>query len=116
MESVTARSIAVAGLYVAAASAQTRCSNILIPPYSPPVVARGWQAQLVADGLTKPRSIAFDKTGALLLVESGKGISRHVFTDQGGTCLAPDNAHMVITMPEVSFLAESRRLKYQANL
>ncbi|KAL2139279.1 hypothetical protein VTI28DRAFT_5441 [Corynascus sepedonium] len=102
MKSVTARSIAVAGLYVAAASAQTRCSNILIPPYSPPVVARGWQAQLVADGLTKPRSIAFDKTGALLLVESGKGISRHVFTDQGGTCLAPDNAHMVITMPELN--------------
>ncbi|KAK4119050.1 soluble quino protein glucose dehydrogenase [Parathielavia appendiculata] len=87
-----------AGLYATAAVAQTQCSNILVPTYSPPVVASGWQAQLVAGGLTKPRSIAFDSTGALLVVESGQGISRHRFTDNGGTCLASNHSHMLVDL------------------
>lgn len=95
------------GLYAAAAAAQA-CPSILVPSYSPPVVASGWQAQLVAGGLTKPRSIAFDSTGALLVVESGKGISRHRFTDNGGTCLASDHAHMLVEMATVSKLWKTK--------
>jgi glucose/arabinose dehydrogenase len=93
-----------AGLYYAAAAAAqgTACSQVIVPSYSAPVVAGGWQAQLVAGGLTKPRSMQFDSTGALLVVESGKGISRHRFTDNGGTCLASNHSHMIVELPEVS--------------
>jgi len=92
----------VAVLHAAAGSAQTACSSILVPSYSAPVVASGWQAQLVAGGLTKPRSIAFDSTGALLVVESGKGISRHRFTDNGGTCLSANHSHMLVELTTVT--------------
>ncbi|KAK4237813.1 L-sorbosone dehydrogenase [Achaetomium macrosporum] len=91
-----------ASLHAVAAVAQTTCSSVLVPSYSPPVVASGWQAQLVAGGLTKPRTIAFDSTGALLVLESGKGISRHSFTDNGGTCLAPDHAHMIVELTSLN--------------
>ncbi|KAK4151580.1 L-sorbosone dehydrogenase [Chaetomidium leptoderma] len=98
MKNAISKFVLTAGLYAAAVFAQTGCSNILVPAHSPPVVASGWQAQLVAGGLTKPRSIAFDSTGALLIVESGKGISRHRFTDNGGTCLASNHSHMLVEM------------------
>ncbi len=98
----TGKSALAVGLYTAAAVAQTACSSILVPTYSAPVVASGWQAQLVVGGLTKPRSIAFDSTGALLVVESGKGISRHRFTDNGGTCLSANHSHMLIELAAVS--------------
>ncbi|KAK7731541.1 hypothetical protein SLS53_008781 [Cytospora paraplurivora] len=54
----------------------TACSTILEPEYSPPTVASGWTAQLVANGFTKPRSLAFDALGALLVLDSGVGIKR----------------------------------------
>jgi glucose/arabinose dehydrogenase len=103
MKKGVARGALAAGLHAVAAAAQTQCSNILVPAYSPPVVASGWQAQLVAGGLTKPRSIAFDSTGALLVLESGKGISRHRFTDNGGTCLASNHSHMLVDLTTVGF-------------
>ncbi|GAB1315408.1 hypothetical protein MFIFM68171_05618 [Madurella fahalii] len=103
MKNSFAKSAVAAGLYAAAAVAQdTACSQVLVPSYSHPVVAPGWQAQLVAGGLTKPRSIQFDRTGALLVVESGKGISRHRFTDNGGTCLASNHSHMLVDLPELN--------------
>ncbi|KAK4222040.1 soluble quino protein glucose/sorbosone dehydrogenase [Podospora fimiseda] len=85
-------------LYTAVAVAQNTnpCSNIIVPKNAAPVVAPGWQAQLVAGGLTKPRSIQFDSTGALLVVESGKGISRHRFSDNGGTCLSANHSHIIV--------------------
>ncbi|KAK3987116.1 soluble quino protein glucose/sorbosone dehydrogenase [Cladorrhinum sp. PSN332] len=90
-------SVALAAcLCTAAAVAQNSCSNVIVPKNGAPVVAPGWQAQLVAGGLTKPRSIQFDSTGALLVVESGKGISRHRFTDNGGTCLSANHSHMIV--------------------
>jgi len=107
MKNVVAQSALAAGFYTAVVLAQTACSNILVPTYSAPVVASGWQAQLVAGGLTKPRSIAFDSTGALLVIESGKGISRHRFTDNGGTCLYSNHSHMLVEMTTVSFMGIS---------
>lgn len=102
MRNGIAQSALAAGLCAVAVTAQgTACSQVLVPSYSHPVVASGWQAQLVAGGLTKPRSIQFDSTGALLVVESGKGISRHRFTDNGGTCLASNHSHMLVDMREV---------------
>lgn len=84
-----------------AQSSATACSTVLVPTYSPPSVASGWQAQLVAGGLTKPRSIQFDSTGALIVVESGKGISRHTFTDNGGTCLSVATSSLLVNQTNV---------------
>jgi hypothetical protein len=102
MKNPLSKSVIAASLYAAAAVAQTGCPQVLMPANAAPVVANGWQAQLVAGGLTKPRNIAFDSTGALLVVESGKGISRHRFDDNGGTCLSPNHSHMLVEMTEVS--------------
>ncbi|KAH6640221.1 hypothetical protein F5144DRAFT_482764 [Chaetomium tenue] len=104
MKNVAAKSAVLVGLYAAGSVAhvQTECSRVLVPTYPDPIVASGWQAQLVAVNLTKPRSIAFDDAGGLLVVESGKGISWHKFIDNGGTCLALDDAHMVLEMPELN--------------
>ena len=92
-----------AGLYAAVAVGQdaSSCPSILIPKNGAPVVASGWQAQLVAGGFTKPRSIEFDSTGALIVLESGKGISRHRFTDNGGTCLSANHSHMLVELTTV---------------
>ncbi|KAK0670184.1 soluble quino protein glucose/sorbosone dehydrogenase [Cercophora samala] len=89
-------------LYTARALAQGACSDILVPRNPVPIVASGWQAQLVAGGLTKPRSIQFDESGALLVVESGKGVSRHRFTDNGGTCLHANHSHMLVELTQLN--------------
>ncbi|TVY32211.1 L-sorbosone dehydrogenase [Lachnellula occidentalis] len=59
----------------------------LKPSYPAPVVSNGWSAQLVAQGLTKPRGIIFDSAGNLLVVQQGAGIVHLVFNDGGATCL-----------------------------
>jgi len=72
------------------------CDKVLVPSYDLPVVAAGWQAQLVAGELTKPRSLQFDSSGALLVVESGKGITRHTLKDNGGTCISVSESKTLI--------------------
>ncbi|KAL2255934.1 hypothetical protein VTK26DRAFT_2458 [Humicola hyalothermophila] len=99
MKHRTAKVALTVGLYATSAVGQgAACADVLVPAYSAPVVASGWQAQLVAGGLTRPRSILFDSTGALLILEAGKGVSRHRFTDNGGTCLAANHSHMLVEL------------------
>ncbi|KAK3503937.1 soluble quino protein glucose/sorbosone dehydrogenase [Neurospora crassa] len=80
----------------ATAIAQTSCDKVLVPSYNLPVVAAGWQAQLIAGELTKPRSLQFDSSGALLVVESGKGITHHTLKDNGGTCISVSESKTLI--------------------
>lgn len=89
-----ARAALAAGLSATAALAQG-CEKVLLPKYEAPAVHSGWQAQLVVGGLTKPRSIEFDSSGALLVVESGKGITRHTFKDNSGTCLVLEESKVI---------------------
>ena len=98
----TTKAAVAATLSATAAVQAAECPHVLIPNYNLPVVAKGWQAQLVLAGLTKPRSIEFDSTGALIVVESGKGITRHTFTDHGSTCLIPDDNTVVVAGAGVS--------------
>ncbi|CAK7202694.1 hypothetical protein SEUCBS139899_005421 [Sporothrix eucalyptigena] len=72
------------------------CPTILTPSYNAPVVAPGWTAQLIAQGLTTPRSLRFDDAGALLVVQQGKGIQRLTFDDYGGTCLVVKTSTSVV--------------------
>ncbi|KAL8382055.1 hypothetical protein RB595_006032 [Gaeumannomyces hyphopodioides] len=78
------------------AIAQTSCRNVLAPAYKPPVVAAGWQAQIVASGMQKPRTLEFDSAGGLLVLDAGRGVFRLTFKDNGGTCLEVDQTTMVV--------------------
>ena len=101
-----ARAAFAAGLLssgAVAADAASACATVLTPTYSPlPAVASGWQAQLVASGLKKPRSIQFDSTGALLVVDSGVGVVRYTFNDTGATCLQANPQQLLINQTNVS--------------
>jgi len=50
-------------------------------------LAAGYAAQVVATGLTKPRSVEFDSQGNLLVLEQYRGLSSHVLKDNGGVCV-----------------------------
>lgn len=78
------------------AFAAAKCSNELHPGYDKPVAAEGWSYRLIANGIKKPRSILFDSQGALLVVDSGTGITRLVLQDDGGTCLSVKSKTVVI--------------------
>ena len=56
---------------------------------------------LVATGLTKPRSIAFDTAGNLVVVESGAGISNLALQDDGDTCVSVRERTVVVQNSEV---------------
>jgi hypothetical protein len=92
---------AVAAVLAASAALAQSCAKVLVPSYTLPAVNSGWQAQLVLGGLTKPRSIEFDSSGALLMVQSGKGITRHRFADGGSTCLTETESTMLIGQTSV---------------
>lgn len=82
-------------------SAVGACPTVLRPSYDAPVVGSGWTAQLIATGLTDPRSITFDQNGALLVVQQGSGIVRMTLTDNGGTCLAVNETSTVVENSDV---------------
>lgn len=86
----------------ASAFAASACPTILRPSYDNPVVGSGWTAQLIAQGLTAPRGIAFDRSGALLVVQQGSGIVRMTFADNGGTCLVVNQTRALVNNTDVS--------------
>ncbi|KAF2199037.1 soluble quino protein glucose dehydrogenase [Delitschia confertaspora ATCC 74209] len=68
-------------------SSSAPCSTTISPKYAAPSLAPGWEAMVVASGLTKPRGIIFDSNGHLLLVQEGHGISSLELRDNGGACV-----------------------------
>lgn len=90
--------------YVAAGVLEPRqCPSVLTPAYPAPVLAEGWEAQLVVTGLSSPRGVVFDSNGALLVVQQGAGVVRITFTDNGGTCLVLNEKANVVSQTDVSF-------------
>ena len=83
--------------------AQTSCSSSLVPTNSvQPSVASGYSAQLVATGLSKPRSIEFDTAGNLLVVEAGSGsLSGLTFREDGTGCLSLSGKTKVLENQQV---------------
>nr|6H7T_A Chain A, Soluble quino protein glucose dehydrogenase [Trichoderma reesei RUT C-30] len=63
-------------------------TNNLQVTYPAPVAADGWEYRLISTGLTAPRSIVFDSTGGLLVLDAGVGVRRLTLQDNGGTCLS----------------------------
>lgn len=87
--------------HVLTASAQD-CPGALTPSYAQPVFAAGWQGNLIAGGLTRPRGLQLDSLGNLLVVEQGVGIVHLQFTDGGGTCLSLAKQTTLVTDNSVS--------------
>lgn len=70
-------------------SALSACSSIIAPQNAAPSVAPGFRVEVVANGLTRPRSIQFDSEDALLVVEQGQGI-RRIRLSGDGSCVRQD--------------------------
>ncbi|POR38119.1 Uncharacterized protein TPAR_01691, partial [Tolypocladium paradoxum] len=79
------------------------CPNTLKVAYAAPVAAKGWQYRLAATGFTKPRSIAFDRDGGLLVVDSGVGVFRVTLEqDKGETCVVTGAPKKIINSTELN--------------
>jgi glucose/arabinose dehydrogenase len=79
-------------------NALSSCSNHLQPVNGiKPSVASGYTWAVVATGLTSPRSLQFDDTGNLWVLESGKGASRHTVVDNGGVCVGLKDGSTVVS-------------------
>lgn len=73
------------------------CSTTLTPTNSiKPSIASGYRAALVATGLTSPRSIQFDASGNLLVVEQSTGLTSLHFDDNGGACVSVKSQKVVV--------------------
>lgn len=67
-----------------------------------PVAASGYNFSVVANGLTKPRSIQFDSAGNLLVLQAGKGIISLQLDDAGGACVWAASNQTVVSNTAVS--------------
>ena len=67
-----------------------------------PVAAPGYHFSVVANGLTKPRSIQFDDAGNLLVLQAGKGIVSLQLDDAGGACVWAPSKQTVVSNTGVS--------------
>ncbi|SPO07480.1 related to L-sorbosone dehydrogenase [Cephalotrichum gorgonifer] len=85
-----------------AATSFCACENVLSPSHQTPVLASGWQGQLIANGFTKPRSIHFDTAGSLIVLDSGVGVRRVRLEDKGDTCLSVTENELLIDDTELN--------------
>lgn len=86
------------GLVLRSALAAT-CS--LTPSYGSPRLATGWSAQLVAQGISDPRSIVRDGEGNLLVLSQGRGIIHLRLDDGGGTCVDVEETTNLVVNEDV---------------
>lgn len=102
--SFSAAAVLLAAIVVPAlGQSASSCSTTLTPTNSiKPSVASGYQAALVATGLTDPRSIEFDSSGNLLVVQAGAGIESLQLQDNGGTCISVKSKKTVVSASAVS--------------
>ena len=68
-----------------------------------PVAAQGYSFSVVANGLTRPRSIQFDGAGNLLVLQAGKGIVSLQLDDAGGNCVWAPSKQTVVSNTAVSY-------------
>ena len=73
-----------------------------------PIAAPGYHWSVVANGLTKPRSIQFDNAGNLLVLQAGKGIESLQLADAGGACVWAASSETVVSHTAVSSLFDPK--------
>jgi glucose/arabinose dehydrogenase len=87
---------------VATAQAQSACASSLRPTATPKLAA-GWEARLVANGLTTPRGIIFDSAGRLIISQQGNGLVHLALNDGGGTCISVSKKTNLISNNAVGY-------------
>lgn len=101
MAATTLSILAIAPFLLRALAQSPSCSTTLTPTNSvQPSVASGYHAQLIATGLSSPRSLKFDKAGNLLVIEQKNGngsVSALTLQDKGGTCLSVASHTTLVT-------------------
>lgn len=80
----------------AQSTASSACSSTIAPQNAAPSVAPGFRVEVVANNLTRPRSIQFDSEGALLVVEQSLGVRRISLTGDG-SCVRQDGEVQNVT-------------------
>ncbi|KAJ8109148.1 hypothetical protein OPT61_g7671 [Boeremia exigua] len=80
----------------AQSTASSVCSSTIAPQNAAPSVAPGFRVEVVANGLSRPRSLQFDSEGALLVVEQSQGVKRIKLTGDG-SCVRQDGAVQNVT-------------------
>jgi hypothetical protein len=84
-------------LFSLAVAAQKTCSTELKSDIvKQPVIAKGFTFRLLTKSISKPRQMVFDKSGNLLVVESGKGITALTLKDEGGPCVSVGDQKLVV--------------------
>ena len=79
------------------------CTRFLTPTNSiKPTIASGYQLGLVATGISNPRSIEFDSSGNLLVIQSGHGIASLQLEDNGGICVGVKSKKDILDAGAVS--------------
>jgi len=72
------------------------CASTIAPQNAAPSVAPGFHVGVVANNLSRPRSIQFDSEGALLVVEASQGVRRITLTGDG-SCVRQNGATQNLT-------------------
>ncbi|KAF1930807.1 soluble quino protein glucose dehydrogenase [Didymella exigua CBS 183.55] len=80
----------------AQSTALSACSSTIAPQNAAPSVAPGFRVEVVANNLTRPRSIQFDSEGALLVVEQSQGV-RRIRLSGDGICVRQDGEAQNVT-------------------
>jgi len=83
-------------------AAAPTCTGYIAPRNGAPLVAPGFRAEIVADGLRSPRGIMFDREGGLLVVEQGHGISRLRLSGSSGCVSVEGDVQRVVEDESVS--------------
>ena len=91
--------LAVAGLLVPGALAQS-CTPVA--PRVEPVVADGYTARVILNGLKNPRHLVFDAEGNLLVAQQGGGcISRVVLEESADGEVCATSSEVLVSDPAV---------------
>lgn len=86
----------------AQSTASGACSSTIAPQNAAPSVAPGFRVEVVANDLTRPRSLQFDSEGALLVVEQSQGVRRIRLTGDGSCVRQDGEAQTVVENTAVS--------------
>ncbi|RDA87813.1 hypothetical protein CP532_2961 [Ophiocordyceps camponoti-leonardi (nom. inval.)] len=74
--------------------------------YQGPVAAPGWNYRLVAGGLRKPRGLAFDSVGRLLVLDAGVGVLGMMLGEEG------EGVSACVTLTRPSVVVEGSELNH----
>lgn len=93
---------AIAHTASAQSTATSACSSTIAPQNAAPSVAPGFRVEVVANNLTRPRSIHFDSEGALLVVEQNLGLKRLKLSGDGSCVRQIGDGENVVNNTDVS--------------